>query len=139
MTRTFVSGRPSEDLVRLHHACRKALRIAYESLLPGSDDAHSRVTDHFEGLGFATQRSHDGDGPLEQGFNHSLGHGVGLEVHEAPLMGTRSDELVAGDVMAVEPGLYFSGIGGVRLEETVLITEDGIEYFTDPFPYDLEP
>ena len=139
MTRTFVSGRPSEDLARLHGACRKALRIAYESLRPGSDDAHSRVTDHFEALGFATQRSHDGAGPLEQGFNHSLGHGVGLEIHEAPLLGRRSEKLVAGDVVAVEPGLYFPGIGGVRLEDTVLITEDGIEYFTDPFPYDLEP
>ncbi|CAN5423551.1 hypothetical protein BH18ACT16_BH18ACT16_08870 [soil metagenome] len=139
MTRTFVSGRPSEDLARLHKACRKALRIAYESLRPGSDEAHSRVTEHFEALGFPTQRSHAGAGHLEEGFNHSLGHGVGLEVHEPPLLGRRSDKLVVGDVVAVEPGLYFPGIGGVRLEDTVLITEDGIEYFTDPFPYDLEP
>jgi Xaa-Pro aminopeptidase len=139
MTRTFVSGRPSEELARLHQACREALRIAYESLRPGSADAHSRVSDHFEALGFATQRSHNGAGPLEQGFNHSLGHGVGLEAHEAPMLGRRSDALVAGDVVAVEPGLYFPGIGGVRLEDTVVITEDGIEHFTDPFPYDLEP
>jgi Xaa-Pro aminopeptidase len=70
---------------------------------------------------------------------HALGHGVGLEVHEPPSMGRRADELVVGDVIAIEPGLYFAGIGGVRLEDTVMVTEDGVEHFTDPFSYDLEP
>jgi Xaa-Pro aminopeptidase len=54
-------------------------------------------------------------------------------------VGRRSDELRAGDVIAVEPGLYFRGIGGVRLEDTVIVTDSGIEHITDPLPYDLEP
>jgi Xaa-Pro aminopeptidase len=64
---------------------------------------------------------------------------VGLEVHEHPRLGRRSEPLVAGDVVAIEPGLYFPVIGGVRLEDTVLVTESGFEYFTDPLPHDLEP
>jgi Xaa-Pro aminopeptidase len=76
---------------------------------------------------------------LVEGYPYALGHGVGLEVHERPWMGRRSDELFAGDVVAVEPGLYFAGVGGVRLEDTVLVTEEGPVHLTDPFPYDLEP
>jgi Xaa-Pro aminopeptidase len=139
MTRTFVAGTPTVELARLHEACRRALTLAFKALREGSDDAHARVSEHFEALGFPTQRSHQGPGSLTEGFNHSLGHGVGLEVHEPPLLGRRSDELEAGDVVAVEPGLYFPGVGGVRLEDTVLVTEDGVEHFTDPFPYDLTP
>jgi Xaa-Pro aminopeptidase len=139
MTRTFVVGAPSKELVRLYEACRKALSVAFGALRAGSADAHDKVSEHFEALGFPTQRGHQGPGWPEEGFNHSLGHGVGLEVHEAPRMGRRSDELVAGDVVAVEPGLYFPGVGGVRLEDTVLVTEEGVEHFTDPFPYDLLP
>jgi Xaa-Pro aminopeptidase len=76
---------------------------------------------------------------LREGFLHALGHGVGLEVHEKPWMGGRADAFVEGDVVAVEPGLYFAGIGGVRLEDTVLVGADGVEHLTDPLPYDLEP
>src|SRR5207248_9239986 len=62
---------------------------------------------------------------LEDGFYHSLGHGVGLEVHEDPSLGRGPGELVAGDVIAVEPGLYRHGYGGCRLENLVLVTDDG--------------
>ena len=72
------------------------------------------------------------------GFFHSLGHGVGLEVHEAPALGRSGEEPVAGDVVAVEPGLYGSGYGGCRLEDIVLVTEDGAENLAD-FAYELEP
>jgi Xaa-Pro aminopeptidase len=75
---------------------------------------------------------------LTQGFYFSLGHGVGLEVHEAPLLGLAGDEpLVAGDVVAIEPGIAgLEGIGGVTFEDLVLITEDGSETITD-YPYAL--
>jgi Xaa-Pro aminopeptidase len=97
------------------------------------------VSQYFRSQGFPTSDSHEGDEPLVEGFPYSLGHGVGLEVHERPRVGRRPDELVVGDVIAIEPGLYFAGIGGVRLEDTVLVTEEGVQHFTDPYPYDLEP
>src|SRR5918992_1143292 len=139
MTRTFVPGRPSPSLADLHAHCRAALDVALESIRPGANDAYARVADYFESRGFVTQRTHDGSGPLTTGFSHGLGHGVGLEVHERPLMGRRSDELMEGDVIAIEPGLYIEEVGGVRLEDTVLVTDDGAMHFTDPFPYDLQP
>ena len=139
MTRTFVSGTPSEDLRKLHGHVRKALDIALNALRPGAKDAHQQVSEYFHSQGFPTQLHNDGPGSLKEGFFHGLGHGVGLEVHESPSQGRRSEELVSGDVVAVEPGLYFPGIGGVRLEDTVVITDDGAEHITDPFSYDLEP
>ena len=139
MTRTFVAGTPSEELTKLHTHCKEALAIAFEALKPGSNDAYAKVAEHFHSYGFPTQLNDDGTGPLVEGFSHSLGHGVGLEVHERPMIGRRADELVPGDVIAVEPGLYFRGVGGVRLEDTVVVTDQGVEHFTDPFPYDLEP
>ena len=75
---------------------------------------------------------------LDSGFFHSLGHGVGLEVHERPYLGRVGDDLVPGDVIALEPGLYRAGYGGVRLEDIAIVTDDGIEVVTD-YPYELEP
>jgi Xaa-Pro aminopeptidase len=75
---------------------------------------------------------------LREGFNHGLGHGVGLDVHEAPALSKRGHELIAGDVITLEPGLYRHGFGGVRLEDLVLVTDDGCETLSD-FPYDLDP
>jgi Xaa-Pro aminopeptidase len=75
---------------------------------------------------------------LTSGFFHSLGHGVGLEVHERPWLGRVGDDLVAGDVIALEPGLYRAGFGGVRLEDIAIVTEDGVDVVTR-YPYELEP
>ncbi|MEA2460785.1 MAG: Xaa-Pro aminopeptidase [Actinomycetota bacterium] len=137
MTRTFVPGRPSKELTELHAHCLAALELAFETLRPGAKDAHAKVAQYFADRGYPTFKTHQGEGSLNEGFFHSLGHGVGLDVHERPWLGERSDELVEGDVVAVEPGLYFPGVGGVRLEDTVLVTSHGVEHFTDPLPYDL--
>jgi Xaa-Pro aminopeptidase len=95
--------------------------------------------DVFEEAGEPTQRTKPEGESLSDGFFHSLGHGVGLEVHEDPALGrTGVDPLVAGDVVAVEPGCYRKGYGGVRIEDLLLITDDGAERLTD-FHYELAP
>ncbi|MEA2452529.1 MAG: Xaa-Pro aminopeptidase [Actinomycetota bacterium] len=139
MTRTFVAGQASEDLKSLHKHVRTALELAFESIKPGEPGPHNTVSEYFHSQGFGTQAHHTGEGAVKEGFTHALGHGVGLEVHERPYLGRRADVLQEGDVVAVEPGLYVRGIGGVRLEDTILVTDKGVEHITDPFPYDLEP
>ena len=92
----------------------------------------------YEAAGYPTQRTKTAGEVLDRGFFHGLGHGVGLEVHEGPSMGlSASGELVAGDIVTIEPGCYDPAIGGVRLEDLVLVTDDGCEVLTR-FPYDLE-
>ncbi|HEX2240885.1 MAG TPA: M24 family metallopeptidase [Actinomycetota bacterium] len=139
MTRTFVPGTPSEELKKLHAHCRAALDIALNAIRPGENGVHGRVVEYFHEQGLPTREHHDGPGALREGFTHSLGHGVGLQVHEKPWVGRRPDPLEEGDVIAIEPGLYFRGVGGVRLEDTVLVTAEGAEFFTEPYPYDLAP
>jgi Xaa-Pro aminopeptidase len=140
MTRTFVVGEPSGELVEWHRLCKEALDLALGAIRPGVTGAelHRLVCDLFEEHGHPTQLSKRPGEVLAEGFFHSLGHGVGLEVHEAPGLGRNGEELIAGDVVAVEPGLYRPGYGGCRLEDLALVTEDGCERLTD-FPYDLEP
>ncbi len=141
MTRTFVVGEPAEDIVRWHGLCEEALRRVYEVLAPGVTGraVFDIACDVFEEAGELTQRTKPAGEPQKDGFFHSLGHGVGLQVHEEPSLGrTGKDELVAGDVVAIEPGCYRSGYGGVRLEDLALVTEDGCERLTD-FPYALAP
>ena len=75
---------------------------------------------------------------LDSGFFHGLGHGVGLEVHERPWISRAGDDLVPGDVITLEPGLYRAGYGGVRLEDILVVTDDGAEIVTQ-YPYELEP
>jgi Xaa-Pro aminopeptidase len=138
MTRTFCLGEPPEELARYHGLVKEALDLAVGAIRPGvtGKELHRIVCEHFQEHGFPTQLTKDPSKPLEDGFFHSLGHGVGLEVHELPALGRSGGELVAGDVLAVEPGLYRKGFGGCRLEDLVLVTEDGAEVLTD-FPYDL--
>ncbi|HEY2936553.1 MAG TPA: Xaa-Pro peptidase family protein, partial [Gaiellaceae bacterium] len=135
MTRTFVVGEPSDELREYHRLCREALDRVLPEIRPGvkGADLHRLVCDLFHEHGYPTQLSKTPGEVLLDGFFHGLGHGVGLEVHEDPALGRSGTELVAGDVVAVEPGLYRSGYGGCRLEDLVLVTEDGYENLTD-FP-----
>jgi Xaa-Pro aminopeptidase len=140
MTRTFVVGTPSEELREYHRLVKEALDRSLAATRPGvTGDALMRlVSDLFHEHGHKTPLHKAPGEVLADGFFHSLGHGVGLEVHEPPSVGRNGEALVPGDVVTLEPGLYRSGYGGVRLEDLVLVTEDGAENLTD-FPYDLNP
>jgi Xaa-Pro aminopeptidase len=140
MTRVFVVGTPSDELLEYHTLCLEALERSVAAVKPGvpGSELHKISCDVFEEHGYPTLRSKQPGEVLQDGFYHSLGHGVGLEVHEEPSLGRGPGELVAGDVIAVEPGLYRNGYGGCRLEDLVLVTENGGEVLTD-YPYDLEP
>ena len=140
MTRTFVVGEPSDELREYHKLCREALDRAVAAVKPGipGKDLNRLACDVFEEHGFPTLLSKQPGEVLKDGFYHSLGHGVGLEVHEEPALGRGPGELLAGDVITLEPGLYRSGYGGCRLEDLVLVTKDGAELLTD-YPYDLAP
>ncbi len=140
MTRTFVVGEVSDGVRTLEAIVREGLEVARAAVRPGitGRELHALVCELFEAAGHRTQRTGPGDDPNE-GFLFSLGHGVGLAVHEAPALGmTGHDALVAGDVVAMEPGLTVTGVGEVRFEDLLLVTEDGSETLTR-YPYDLAP
>ena len=141
MTRTFVAGgaTPPDELQEYWSLAREALDAVLAQIRPGVNgrELNGIAAGVFEAAGKPTMRTVQEGSPLpDSGFLHGLGHGVGLEVHEAPSMGLAGDDLVVGDVIAVEPGCYRKGFGGVRLEDLVLVTEDGAEVLTE-FPYEL--
>ena len=141
MTRTFVVGDVPDEVAEWHRLAREALEHARGAIRPGvtGKSVFDGVCDIFEAASYPTMRTKAEGETLASGFFHSLGHGVGLEVHEQPMLGmTGHDELVAGDVLAIEPGLYREGFGGCRLEDLVLVTDGGCETLTR-FPYELAP
>ena len=140
MTRTYVVGEPPEELVRYHALCLEALQLSTAAAKPGvNGKALMRlVCDLFASHGFPTPLTKQPGEVLDSGFFHGLGHGVGLEVHEKPHLSRSGDDLVPGDVITLEPGLYRAGFGGVRLEDILLVTEDGVEVVTR-YPYELTP
>jgi Xaa-Pro aminopeptidase len=141
MTRTFVVGDVPEDVQKWHALSKDALDRAISEIKDGADGRaiFDGTCEIFEEAGEPTQRTKEQGKTLSDGFFHGLGHGVGLEVHEAPGMGLASKlPLLAGDVVTVEPGCYRQGYGGVRLEDLVLVTKDGAENLTR-YPYDLQP
>jgi len=139
LTRTFVVGDVSDEFRDWHRLCKEALDLAVAEIRPGVNggDVHRQVSEFFAERGFPTLLTKPEGEVLQDGFYHGLGHGVGLEVHETPSLGMLGEELVAGDVITIEPGLYRQGFGGVRVEDLLHVTEDGYELLTD-CPYDLE-
>ena len=141
MTRTFVAGgEPPAEIRRQEGLVREVLAAARAGVRAGvtGGELHARTCERFEAAGYPTQRTGPGDDPQE-GFQFSLGHGVGLRVHEPPSLGlTGSEPFVAGDVVAIEPGLWDGQVGGVRFEDLLLVTDDGCEVLT-PFSYSLDP
>jgi Xaa-Pro aminopeptidase len=140
MTRTFVMGEIPDEVAEWHRLTREALEATRAVVRPGAHgrDIYDIACEVYEKAGIQTQRTKPDGEVLRDGFFHGLGHGVGLDVHEEPGLGRSGDELVAGDVITLEPGTYRQGYGGVRLEDLLLVTEDGGETLTN-FPYELTP
>ena len=142
MTRTFVAGgaAPPAELQEYWELTRASLERVLPMIKPGAvcREIHAASCEPYEAAGKPTVRTKEPNTTLEEGYYHGLGHGVGLEVHERPNLGRSDERLIAGDVVTVEPGCYRPGFGGCRLEDLVLVTEDGYENLTD-FPYDLSP
>ena len=140
MTRTFVAGDVSAEVAALRGLVRDALEAVRSAARPGMScrGLYDIAAETIERGGYPTRRTAAAGETLTRGFYFSLGHGVGLEVHEPPSLGLAGDHtLVAGDVIAVEPGIEgLDGIGGVRFEDLLLITQDGCETLTR-YPYDL--
>jgi Xaa-Pro aminopeptidase len=140
MTRTYVVGDVPDEIREYHRLCKEALDRTTEAAKPGVNgrDLMQIACDIFAAAGYPTQLTKKPGEVLDSGFFHGLGHGVGLEVHERPRLSVVGDDLVPGDVITLEPGLYRAGYGGVRLEDILLVTDDGAEVVTQ-YPYDLEP
>jgi Xaa-Pro aminopeptidase len=136
MTRTFCVGEPPEELVGYHAACMEVHERVVPLICPGFSAAelHRRADEIVAARGYPTMLSSGVN--VAEGFFHGLGHGVGLEIHEWPSLAPHGEDLVAGDVITIEPGVYRPGFGGCRVEDLVLVTDDGYENLTD-FPYDL--
>lgn len=120
MTRTVVKGQPDSTLQAMYEAVLRAQEAALAQIRAGTNgkDVHRAVEQVFEEAGFA------GEGPGPR-YIHGTGHGVGLEIHEGPGLSSTDQTLAEGDVVTVEPGLYDPEIGGVRIEDTVVVTGDG--------------
>lgn len=126
MTRTFMNGRPSAKLRALYRTVADAQRLALSLVRPGAkgSDVHAAVVERFKALGWPSGTAPDGR-PF--GFFHGTGHGVGLQIHEEPRLSVKGGELRPGMVVTVEPGLYYPDLGGVRIEDTVVVAEGGCE------------
>ena len=129
LSRTVVRGRASDKLKEIYATVQAGQKIGYEQIRDGVNgkEVHQNILDLFEARGFPTGRI---NGRM-QGFFHGTGHGLGLDIHEPPRIAPVDAILRTGHVVTVEPGLYYLGVGGVRLEDVVVVTAKGNRNFTD--------
>ncbi len=135
MTRTFLRGRASDAQRALVTAVRDAQKAALKSIRTGVNgrDVHGKVLDVFAARGYETKSTSKG----AIGFFHGTGHGLGLEVHEPPRVNTTDYRLKRGSVVTVEPGLYYPGLGGCRIEDVVQVM-DSAPKMLSRYHYDWE-
>ena len=129
MSRTVVRGTASPELTRLYQTVKDAQEEAISRVRAGADGTkiHQGICDRFDAAGYATGLV---NGRM-QGYFHGTGHGVGLDIHEHPRISRNGSILQEGDVVTVEPGLYYPGLGAVRIEDMVLVTGDGCRNLTN--------
>ena len=135
MSRTVVKGKATPAARKQYAAVLEAQEMGIAMVRAGANgkDIHSAIQRRFEAQGYRT-------GPKNgkmQGYFHGTGHGVGLDIHEAPRVGGVDDLLPEGSVVTVEPGLYYAGVGGVRIEDMVLVQRRGCRNLTE-FPKSLD-
>jgi len=141
MTRTVFKGQPSQELIKMYDHVRFAQETGIGQIKAGADGQkiYNWTLDYFKVNCYPTELKNR---PME-GFIHGVGHGVGIDIHEPPTISSRSDILRAGNVVTVEPGLYYQQArghipaGGIRIEDMVFVTKDGCRNLTQ-FPKDLE-
>jgi Xaa-Pro aminopeptidase len=129
LSRTVVRGRASDKLKKIYATVQAGQKIGFDLIRDGLNgrEVHHKILDLFAREGFPTGQI---KGRM-QGFFHGTGHGLGLDIHEAPRIAPVDAILKSGHVVTVEPGLYYLGIGGVRLEDVVLVTDTGNKNLTD--------
>jgi Xaa-Pro aminopeptidase len=125
MTRTYSKGKPSEKVQKIYKTVLKAQETAIKKIKPGikASEIHQVCVDIFLKAGYDVGN---------KGFVHNTGHGIGIDIHEKPYLSKSSEDVLRkGMIFTVEPGLYYSGLGGVRIEDDVLVTEKGCENLTN--------
>lgn len=128
-TRTVVHGEIPDEIVKMHAAVLEAKAAAIAAVRPGvtGEAVHRATTEAVTRRGYAVGLPDDQSPDSYCAITHGTGHGVGLDVHEPPLLDLKGPELVLGDVLTIEPGLYRKDLGGVRVEDMVVVTRSGCD------------